>query len=81
MTEVEGCDLPHPAWYSSYRVESRVLLSLVETLLASVLNDNKNINTLKTLTLLDINEIHSSSLANIGTKDSLVTEKVGELSF
>lgn len=58
-----------------------MLLSLVETLLASVLNDNKNINTLKTLTLLDINEIHSSSLANIGTKDSLVTEKVGELSF
>ena len=58
-----------------------MLLSLVETLLASVLNDNKTINTLKTLTLLDINEIHSSSLANIGTKDSLVTEKVGELSF
>ena len=33
------------------------------------------------LTLLDMNEMHSSSLANIGTKDSLVTEKVGELSF
>ena len=33
------------------------------------------------LTLLDMNEIHSSSRANIGTKDSLVTEKVGELSF
>ena len=33
------------------------------------------------LTLLDINEMHSSSRANIGTKDSLVTEKVGELSF
>lgn len=33
------------------------------------------------LTLPDINEMHSSSLASIGTKDSLVTEKVGELSF
>ena len=33
------------------------------------------------LTLLDINEIHSSSLANIGTNDSLVTEKAEELSF